>query len=78
MRQQQDLLGAEGSKYNVEFLSNGSDKHQHQGKDLDQSTVMQITMFSDYEPSQEGVQEKAMSTPGFLCLCTSAGVQSVK
>ncbi|KAM6906489.1 dehydrodolichyl diphosphate synthase complex subunit nus1 [Lycodopsis pacificus] len=29
VRQQQDLLGADGSKYNVEFLSNGSDKHQH-------------------------------------------------
>lgn len=44
VRQQQDLLGAEGSKYNVEFLSNGSDKHQHQGEDLDQ-----IKTFSDYE-----------------------------
>ncbi|XP_054474417.1 dehydrodolichyl diphosphate synthase complex subunit nus1 [Anoplopoma fimbria] len=30
VRQQQDLLGADGSKYNVEFLSNGSDKQQHQ------------------------------------------------
>ncbi|KAF1376190.1 hypothetical protein PFLUV_G00207500 [Perca fluviatilis] len=29
VRQQQDLLGADGSKYNVDFLSNGSDKHQH-------------------------------------------------
>ncbi|XP_078131157.1 dehydrodolichyl diphosphate synthase complex subunit nus1 [Sander vitreus] len=29
VRQQQDLLGADGSKYNVEFLSNGSDTHQH-------------------------------------------------
>ncbi|CAK6970181.1 dehydrodolichyl diphosphate synthase complex subunit nus1 [Scomber scombrus] len=29
VKQQQDLLGVEGSKYNVEFLSNGSDKHQH-------------------------------------------------
>ncbi|KAM7367496.1 hypothetical protein PAMP_013788 [Pampus punctatissimus] len=29
MRQQQDLLGVEGSKYNVEFLSNCSDKQQH-------------------------------------------------
>ncbi|KAM9333908.1 dehydrodolichyl diphosphate synthase complex subunit nus1 [Symphorus nematophorus] len=29
VRQQQDLLGVEGSKYNVEFLSNGSDKQHH-------------------------------------------------
>lgn len=29
VRQQQDLLGVEASKYNVEFLSNGNDKHQH-------------------------------------------------
>ncbi|XP_071370714.1 dehydrodolichyl diphosphate synthase complex subunit nus1 [Centroberyx affinis] len=29
VRQQQDLLGLEVSKYNVEFLSNGNDKHQH-------------------------------------------------
>ncbi|XP_051234564.1 dehydrodolichyl diphosphate synthase complex subunit nus1 isoform X1 [Dicentrarchus labrax] len=29
VKQQQDLLGVDGSKYNVEFLSNGSDKHQH-------------------------------------------------
>ncbi|XP_056261089.1 dehydrodolichyl diphosphate synthase complex subunit nus1-like [Seriola aureovittata] len=29
VRQQQDLLGVDGSKYNVEFLSNSSDKHQH-------------------------------------------------
>ncbi|XP_042358845.1 LOW QUALITY PROTEIN: dehydrodolichyl diphosphate synthase complex subunit nus1 [Plectropomus leopardus] len=29
VRQQQDLLGVDGPKYNVEFLSNGSDKHQH-------------------------------------------------
>lgn len=29
VRQQQDLMGVDGSKYNVEFLSNGSDKHQH-------------------------------------------------
>ncbi|XP_035461890.1 dehydrodolichyl diphosphate synthase complex subunit nus1 [Scophthalmus maximus] len=29
MRKQQDLLGVDGSKHNVEFLSNGSDKHQH-------------------------------------------------
>ncbi|XP_034382945.1 dehydrodolichyl diphosphate synthase complex subunit nus1 [Cyclopterus lumpus] len=29
VRQQQDLLGAEGSKCNVEFLSHGSDKRQH-------------------------------------------------
>ncbi|XP_053193196.1 dehydrodolichyl diphosphate synthase complex subunit nus1 [Scomber japonicus] len=29
VKQQQDLLGVEGSKYNVEFLSNGTDKHQH-------------------------------------------------
>lgn len=29
VRQQQDLLGLDGSKTNVEFLSNGSDKHQH-------------------------------------------------
>ncbi|XP_029903375.1 dehydrodolichyl diphosphate synthase complex subunit nus1 [Myripristis murdjan] len=29
VRQQQDLLGVDGSKYNVEFLSNGNDKHQH-------------------------------------------------
>ncbi|XP_059213071.1 dehydrodolichyl diphosphate synthase complex subunit nus1 [Centropristis striata] len=29
VRQQQDLLGVQGSKYSVEFLSNGSDKHQH-------------------------------------------------
>uniref|UniRef100_UPI0037E8A11A dehydrodolichyl diphosphate synthase complex subunit nus1 n=1 Tax=Semicossyphus pulcher TaxID=241346 RepID=UPI0037E8A11A len=28
VRQQQDLLGVEGSKYNVEMLSNGSDTHQ--------------------------------------------------
>uniref|UniRef100_A0A3B4T581 ditrans,polycis-polyprenyl diphosphate synthase [(2E,6E)-farnesyldiphosphate specific] n=1 Tax=Seriola dumerili TaxID=41447 RepID=A0A3B4T581_SERDU len=28
VRQQQDLLGVDGSKYNVEFLSNSSDKHQ--------------------------------------------------
>ncbi|XP_076612822.1 dehydrodolichyl diphosphate synthase complex subunit nus1 [Chaetodon auriga] len=28
VRQQQDLLGVDGSKTNVEFLSNGSDKHQ--------------------------------------------------
>lgn len=30
VRQQQDLLGIDGSKYSVEFLSNGSDKQQHQ------------------------------------------------
>ncbi|XP_070705428.1 dehydrodolichyl diphosphate synthase complex subunit nus1 [Pempheris klunzingeri] len=29
VRQQQDLLGVDGSKYSVEFLSNGSDKQQH-------------------------------------------------
>lgn len=29
VRQQQDLLGTEGSKYNVEFLRNGSETHQH-------------------------------------------------
>ncbi|XP_042246668.1 dehydrodolichyl diphosphate synthase complex subunit nus1 isoform X2 [Thunnus albacares] len=29
VKQQQDLLGVEGSKYNVEFLNNCSDKHQH-------------------------------------------------
>lgn len=29
VRQQQDLLGADESKYNVEFLSNGNDKLQH-------------------------------------------------
>ncbi|XP_029281134.1 dehydrodolichyl diphosphate synthase complex subunit nus1 [Cottoperca gobio] len=29
VRQQQDLLGVDGSKCNVEFLSKGSDKHQH-------------------------------------------------
>ncbi|XP_034756920.1 dehydrodolichyl diphosphate synthase complex subunit nus1 [Etheostoma cragini] len=29
VRQQQDLLCADGSKYNVEFLSNGSDQRQH-------------------------------------------------
>ncbi|XP_071334497.1 dehydrodolichyl diphosphate synthase complex subunit nus1 [Trachinotus anak] len=29
VRQQQDLLGVDGSKHSVEFLSNGSDKHQH-------------------------------------------------
>lgn len=29
-RQQQDLLGLEASKYNMQFLSNGNDKHQHQ------------------------------------------------
>lgn len=28
-RQQQDLLGPEGSKYSVELLSNGTDKHDH-------------------------------------------------
>lgn len=28
-RQQQDQLGVDGSKYSVEFLSNGSDKQQH-------------------------------------------------
>lgn len=27
LRQQQNLLGVDGSKYSVEFLSNGSDKH---------------------------------------------------
>uniref|UniRef100_A0A672ZA76 ditrans,polycis-polyprenyl diphosphate synthase [(2E,6E)-farnesyldiphosphate specific] n=1 Tax=Sphaeramia orbicularis TaxID=375764 RepID=A0A672ZA76_9TELE len=32
VRQQQDLLGTEGSKYNVEFLRNGSETHQHHGK----------------------------------------------
>lgn len=30
LRQQQDLLGVEGSKYNVEFLSSSSDKQQQQ------------------------------------------------
>lgn len=29
-RQQQDFLGVEGSKYSVEFLSAGTDKHDHQ------------------------------------------------
>uniref|UniRef100_A0A8C7YCT9 ditrans,polycis-polyprenyl diphosphate synthase [(2E,6E)-farnesyldiphosphate specific] n=1 Tax=Oryzias sinensis TaxID=183150 RepID=A0A8C7YCT9_9TELE len=29
MRQQQNLLGLDGSKYNVEVLSNGGDEHQH-------------------------------------------------
>ncbi|XP_060947197.1 dehydrodolichyl diphosphate synthase complex subunit nus1 [Limanda limanda] len=29
VRKQQDFLGGDGSKYNVEFLSNGTDKHQH-------------------------------------------------
>lgn len=29
VRQQQDLLGVDGSKCSVEFLSNGNDKHQH-------------------------------------------------
>lgn len=29
VRQQQDLLGVDGSKYSVEFLSSGSDRHQH-------------------------------------------------
>ncbi|KAI3364025.1 hypothetical protein L3Q82_010784, partial [Scortum barcoo] len=29
VRQQQDLLGLDGSKYNVEFVCNGSEKHQH-------------------------------------------------
>ncbi|XP_067098521.1 dehydrodolichyl diphosphate synthase complex subunit nus1 isoform X2 [Osmerus mordax] len=29
-RQQQDLLGPEGSKLSVEFLSNGTDKHDYQ------------------------------------------------
>ncbi|KAF6714723.1 Dehydrodolichyl diphosphate syntase complex subunit nus1 [Oryzias melastigma] len=29
VRQQQNLLGLDGSKYNVEFLSNGGDEHQH-------------------------------------------------
>lgn len=56
VRQQQDLLGAERSKYNVEFLNNGSDKHQHQGKDLAQFSVIRIMTFSDYEQSQDGVQ----------------------
>ncbi|KAM4633488.1 dehydrodolichyl diphosphate synthase complex subunit nus1 [Polymixia lowei] len=30
VRQQKDQLGVEGSKYSVELLSNGNDKHQHQ------------------------------------------------
>lgn len=34
VRQQQDLLGVEGSKCNVEFLTNGTDEHQRHGKDL--------------------------------------------
>ncbi|XP_029352428.1 dehydrodolichyl diphosphate synthase complex subunit nus1 isoform X2 [Echeneis naucrates] len=29
VQQQQDLLGVDGSKYSVEFLSNASDMHQH-------------------------------------------------
>ncbi|XP_069370939.1 dehydrodolichyl diphosphate synthase complex subunit nus1 [Paralichthys olivaceus] len=29
VRKQQDFLGGDGSKYNLEFLSNGTDKHQH-------------------------------------------------
>ncbi|XP_030578214.1 dehydrodolichyl diphosphate synthase complex subunit nus1 [Archocentrus centrarchus] len=29
IRQQQDLLGVDGSMHSVEFLSSGSDKHQH-------------------------------------------------
>ncbi|XP_034057424.1 dehydrodolichyl diphosphate synthase complex subunit nus1 isoform X1 [Gymnodraco acuticeps] len=29
VRQQQDLMGVDGSKCDVEFLSQGSDKHQH-------------------------------------------------
>ncbi|XP_010783253.1 dehydrodolichyl diphosphate syntase complex subunit nus1, partial [Notothenia coriiceps] len=33
VRQQQDLMGVDGSKCDVEFLSQGSDKHQHHGKD---------------------------------------------
>lgn len=32
MRQQQNLLGLDGSKYNVEVLSNGGDEHQHCGE----------------------------------------------
>lgn len=32
LRQQQDLLGLDVSKYNIEFLTNGSDTHQHHGK----------------------------------------------
>ncbi|XP_076128715.1 dehydrodolichyl diphosphate synthase complex subunit nus1 [Alosa pseudoharengus] len=30
LKQQQEQLGADGSKYSVEFLSNGSDKQDHQ------------------------------------------------
>ena len=42
VRQQQDLLGVDGSKYNVEFLSNGSDKQQHHGKDL---TLLALLLY---------------------------------
>lgn len=38
VRQQQDLLGGDGSKCNVEFLSNGADKHH--GKDSAQLTLL--------------------------------------
>lgn len=39
-RQQQDLLGVDVPKYNVELLSNGSDTHQHHGKDTAGSNVI--------------------------------------
>lgn len=47
MRQQQDLLGVDGSKYNVEFLSNGNDKHQHHGKDLAQLVLTIIFIWEN-------------------------------
>ena len=40
VRQQQDLLGVEGSKCNVEFLTNGTDEHQRHGKDLAKLCLM--------------------------------------
>lgn len=32
LKQQQDLLGTDSSKYSVEFLKNGTDKQEHQGE----------------------------------------------
>lgn len=32
LKQQQELLGMDSSKYSVEFMKNGADKQEHQGE----------------------------------------------
>ncbi len=34
LKQQQELLGMDSSKYSVEFMKNGTDKQEHQGEAL--------------------------------------------